>query len=250
MLGAFPAGGLGLAEPAVAAGLEFAFTIQRELGGGGQDFIRPAQQVGLAHGVVAHRFAPRLVDDHLYRADIIDAVKHFNGAQAVAHELRVPAEFFGRGADRDTDAMLVVDHYGHAVRKDDAVGGAAAAGHPPGDVHPLFHEHPGVRAGRPGLFVFFHYKGSVPFGAGLHLGVVVVEVLSRVLHVLAQRTLYQVGAQFMGAGAFCRIGAGLFGGLGAEHQARRAVQDAVAGGRGEDAVGAHTIASRSFMIAG
>ena len=222
ILSPLAAGGFDLAEAAVVTSLELAFASKSQFCGGGKNIISPFQQVSFAHGAVADVLAPGLVDDHLHGADVVDAIEHINHPQAVAHQLRIAAKFLGGGTDRDSKAVLVVDNLCGAVRQNNAVGCAAAVWHPSGNAYLLLHEHLCIGAAGLGFGVFFHNKGSIAIGTGLHFFAVVAEIGGRVFYVPAQCPFHQIGAELMGICAFSSVSAGLVRHLGTEGKAGRA----------------------------
>ena len=143
----------------------------------------------------------RLVDRHLHGVDVVDAIKHGEDTEAVAHQLRIATELFGFSGNKDPKTVLVVDDLSGSVCQDDAVGSAGTAFDPFGEVHLLFDEDFRVGAGLLRLFIFLHDEGSVAFRTLLHFGIVVVQVLGRVFAIPAESLFYKVGTQFMGTGA-------------------------------------------------
>ena len=118
---------------------------------------------------------------------------------------QIVSELFGFSGNKDPKPVLVVDDLSGSVCQDDAVSSASTAFDPFGEVHLLLDEDFGVRAGLLRLFIFLHDKCGVPFRALLHFGIVVVQVLSRVLDIPAESLFYKVGTKFMGAGALLCI---------------------------------------------
>ena len=58
----------------------------------------------------------RLVDRHLHGVDVVDAIKHGEDTEAVAHQLRIAAELFGFSGNKDPKPVLVVDNLSSSVR--------------------------------------------------------------------------------------------------------------------------------------
>ena len=189
----------------MVSGSKFAFALHSQKSGGSEGVLCPFQEFVLCHGMDADILTARLVDRHLHGVYVVDAIKHGEDTEAVAHQLRIATELFGFSGNKDPKPVLVVDDLSGSVCQDDAVGSAGTAFDPFGEVHLLFDEDFRVGAGLLRLFIFLHDEGSVAFRALLHFGIVVVQVLSRVFDIPAESLFYKVSTQFMSAGALLCI---------------------------------------------
>ena len=225
-LGQLPAApGVG-AELAPLAGAVVALAFCCFLCYGLHGLLGPLQQVLDHQSAVADVIDPGLVDVHLDVAHVVGDAEVVQGAQGVELHLRIVLR-----ADRDADAVLVVDDGHRVALEDDAVAGAEAVRHPGGEVHPLLQQDDRVLALEPLLDIIpvadralDHFLGE----AGIPV---------RHLREAGIATSGDVLRHLVGQGALPGEGAGLVRVAGSSHGRGRAGQPTVGAGGAQNGVG-------------